>query len=91
MLGVVTDSTIVIIIPASNDWVIRILTCCFWISTIVVFDTSGGVMLTRDQWSSSLRLTISIHCGTICGCEYPFGSLLLVKIDGWIYWLCGPN
>ncbi len=81
MLGVTIVSTFVIVIPTSNDWITRILACCFEVSTTIASNTIGGVMLTWDLSSFSLQLPIGIHCGVVCGCEYPSGSLILVKID----------
>ncbi len=91
MLGATSVSTPMVVILALNDWITPTPTYYFWVSIIVASDTIGGAMLTRDRWCSILRLPIGIHCDAICGCECPFGSLLLVKIDEWIYWLCGPN
>jgi len=91
MLGVTTVSTPVVVIFASSDWITPIPTCYFRVSTIAAFDTIGGVMLTWDQQCSNLLLSIGIHCGAICGCEYPFGSLFVVWIHGQICWFCGPH
>jgi hypothetical protein len=36
-------------------------------------------------------LPISIFYGVVCGCEYPFGSLLMIWIYEQIGWLYDPN
>jgi hypothetical protein len=51
----------------------------------------GEVVLIWGWQCSILGLPIGILCGVECGWEYSFGSLFLVWIYGWIYWLCGPN
>jgi len=91
MLGTTIVSTLVVVIRASSDWVTLIPVCYFRVSIIVVSNTTGGVVLTQDQWCSNLRLPIGIHYGVVCGCEYSSGSLLMVWIDGWICQLYGPN
>jgi hypothetical protein len=91
MLGTTTVSTLVVVIPTISDWTTPTLACYFRVSTIVASDTIGGAMLIRDQWCSILWLPISILCDAICGCEYFFGSLLLVWTDERICRLCGSN
>jgi hypothetical protein len=80
-----------VVIPTSSDWITPTPTCCFRVSKTTASNTIGGVVLTRDQRCSNLWLPISIHCGVVCGCEYLFGFLLLVRINGRIYQLRGPN
>jgi hypothetical protein len=91
MLGATTVSIPVVIIPTSSDWTTPTLMCCYWVLTTAVFDTIGGVVLAQNWQCSNLRLPIGIHDVVVCACEYPFGSLLLIWIDGRICWLCGPN
>ncbi len=91
MLGTRTISTPMVVIFALSDWITPIPTYCLWVSTIVVYDTIGGTMLTRNWHCSNLWLPIGILCCAICGCEYPSGSIFLVQIDGWICWIYGPN
>ncbi len=91
MLGTKIVSIPMVVILASSNWIILTLACCLWVLTTITFDIIGGVVLTQDQCCSNLWLPIGILCGAKCGCEYPSGPLLLVWIDGWICWLCGPN
>ncbi len=91
VVGIITVSTPMVVIPPLNDWVITTIVSCLQVSIIAIFDTIGGVVLTRGWWRSILWLPIGIFCGVECGCEYTFGSLLLVWIDGWICQLCNPN
>ncbi len=87
MLGATTISNPMVGIPASNDWITLIPTCYLWVSTTATFDIIGEVVLTRGQWCSIQWLHVGIFYGAECGCEYTFGSLLLIWIDGRIYWL----
>ncbi len=87
MLSTTTISIPMVIIPTSSDWINPIPTFCLWVSTIVVFNTIGGVVLIQDWWCSSLWLPIGIFYGAKCGFEYSSGFLLLVWIDGQIYLL----
>jgi len=91
MLGSTIVSSLMVVIPALNDWVSFIPTCCFRVSTIIASNTIGEIVLTWNWHCSSLWLPIGILCGAICGCEYPSGYLLLVWIDERICQLCGPN
>jgi hypothetical protein len=78
MLGTTMVPTLVVVTPALNDWVIHTLTCCFWVSTTIAFYTIGEVVLTWNQCCSSMWLHIDILYGVVCGCECPFGYLLMV-------------
>jgi len=81
----------VVVIPALSDGVITIPIGCLWVSTTVVFDTIGEILLI-GRWQCSIQwLPIGMLCGAKCGCEYTSGSLLLVWMDGRIYRLYGPN
>jgi hypothetical protein len=46
MVGTTNVSTLVVVIPTSNDWVMSIPRGCLWASTIVTSDTIGEVVLT---------------------------------------------
>ncbi len=91
MLGAIIVSTLVVIMTTLNDWIISILVNCLWVLIIVAFDIIGEVVLTWVQQCSILWLPIGSFYGVKCGWEYIFGFLFLNWMDGWIYWLYGPN
>jgi predicted membrane protein len=47
MLSATIVSTPMVVMLASNDKIIHILVCCFWVSTTVASDIIGGVVLTQ--------------------------------------------
>jgi hypothetical protein len=49
MVGATTVSTHMVVILALSDWVTTIPASCLWVSTIVVLDTIGEVLLIRGQ------------------------------------------
>ncbi len=72
MVGTLTISTLMVVIPVF----------CVRVSTTVASDTINEAIFIRGQQCSILWLPIGILYGAKCGCKYPFGSLLLVRIDG---------
>ncbi len=78
MLGATIVSTLVVVIPTSNDWITFTPTCFLQVSTIATSNTISGVVLIQDRRSSSLLLPIGILYGAQCGCKCTFGFLLLI-------------
>ncbi len=91
MLGITTISTLVVVIPTSNDWITLNVTSCFQVSTTAISNTISEIVLIRGQRCSILWLPIGIFCGAECGCEYTCGSLLLTRIDRQICRLYSPK
>jgi hypothetical protein len=78
MVGAITVSAHVVVIPTSNDWVIINPTSCLWVLTTIAFETIGEAVLIQIRQCSILWLPIGILCRAECGCEYTFNFLLMV-------------
>ncbi len=91
VLGTTTISTPMVVMTTLSDWITFILIAYLWFLTTTASNTVCEVVLVQIWWYSIMWLPIGSLRGAECGCEYTFGSLLLNWMDGWIYWLYGPN